>query len=239
MSVFSGDVSRVAKTRIFARPTDHATQVLVYQMEYAAENEVALILPLPTPPGSLADAVRFLDLADYPEFFQNLRDGFAIARSAPTHDAKTANPAPLQQVESLDTFFLPSRADMTQLNSPIRIDVAVWDRLPEYHDYGFAVFQLPPGDQTLPPLALEFPMRNPNLLYFPTLELHHGTLNQDAYFDYDLFCQAHAGWMRSYDIAFAFMDIDRSKGVLTAHQRVERFTVLGMHPNSDIVINLA
>jgi hypothetical protein len=44
--------------------------------------------------------------------------------------------------------------------------------------------------------------------------------------------------MRSYDAARAFVDIERAQGVVDEAERVERFTVMGIHPNSDIVVDL-
>ncbi len=237
MPSFSGEVSRVANTRIFARAAQDK-QFLVVQVEYEAAQDVALVLPLPTPPAAPRDAVRFVDLTGYPEFFADLANGFPIARSATTPaapDSSLSQP----RVGSYEAIFLPSRGDFAELQEQYRIADEVLDQLPEYHDYGFAVIQLPADAQTMPPVALEFPMRNPQLLYFPTVQIDKGQVAADSYFDHDLFCQARVGWMRSYDNARSFMDVDRAQGVIDPSQRVERFTVLGIHPNSDIVLDLA
>jgi hypothetical protein len=232
MGFFFGKVARAANTRIFARPTLDARQYLVYQMEYEAATDVVLVLPLPTPPATATEAVRFVDLSGYPAIFQDLANGFPIARAA-----GSSNPSRMGTFEAL---FLASRAALGELDSNYQIPDSVWDRLPEYHDYGFAVFKLMGDDaRTVPPIALEFPVRNPNLLYFPTAQIGQGSVEQDTYFDYDLFCQARVGWMRSYDFAQSFMDVGAAEGVVDPNQRVERFTVLGMHPNSDIVLALA
>ncbi|HZQ06560.1 MAG TPA: hypothetical protein VFD70_08265 [Anaerolineae bacterium] len=235
MPLFSADVTRVANTRIFARPTGQATQYLVYQIEYESQNDLALIIPIPTPPGTASDAVRFIDLSGYPVFFANLASGFPVARGGVVN-ASAHTPA--QQVGSFGASFLPSLADFSQLDTRYRISDEMWKQLPEYNDYGFAVFILRADAQMTHPIALEFPVRNPNLLYFPTVNLHASTFEQDSYFDHDLFCQAHVDWLRSYDVAQSFMDIDRAQGILDPNQRVERFTVLGLHPNSDIVLTL-
>jgi len=235
MPLFSGVVSTVANTRIFARATEQGTQYLVYQTEYASASDLALIVPIPTPPGTSRDAVRFIDLSAYPEFFVNLASGFSIARGGVVNASAQAS---IQQVGSFNATFLPSLADFSQLDARYRISDEIWKQLPEYNDYGFAVFTLRAAAQTMHPIALEFPVRNPNLLYFPTVNLHASTFEQDSYFDHDLFCQAHVDWLRSYDVAQSFMDIDRAQGILDPNQRVERFTVLGIHPNSDIVLTL-
>lgn len=236
MGSFSGTVSFVANTRIFARATSNGTQYLVYQMEYAADNDVALILPLPTPPNPAEDAVRFIDLSGYPDFFAEIEAGFPFTRG-PAPAGKNA-PRAVQAVGSFDASFVPSQNDFARLDERFRISQEVWAQLPEYSDFGFAVFKLRTEAHTVHPMALEFPMRNPNLLYFPTLHIHDGTVEPEANFDHDLYCQARAGWLRSYDVAGAYLHIERAQGVLDANERISRMTVQGMHPNSDIIVGL-
>ena len=50
MCCFTNRVDHVGNTRIFARGLDDGYQYLVYAMEYAAQTELAMILPIPTPP---------------------------------------------------------------------------------------------------------------------------------------------------------------------------------------------
>ncbi len=238
MGCFSGDVTRVANTRIFARATEQGTQILVVQLDYAADTDIALIVPLPTPQATATDGVKFIDLATYPDFFGALQGGFPIARSGPP-ELPSTSAVPARGVGTLNASFLPSRADFANLESQYRIPDEVWDQLPEYSDYGFAVIKLSADAHTVPPMALDFPMRDPHLLYFPTVSIQKNTVPENAYFDHDLFCQSHVGWMRSYDTARSFMDTELVGNVIDPNFRVERFTVLGIHPNSDIVLNLA
>ncbi|MBI4672760.1 MAG: hypothetical protein HY741_13960 [Chloroflexi bacterium] len=246
MCCFSGNISRVANTRIFARATGSGTQYLVYQMEYAADNDLAMILPLPTLPNAPEDAVRFIDLSGYPQFFQDLAGGFPVSRSLPTlGEPASQSTLRVQRVGSFDASFAPSRADFARLDARFRIADELWDEFPEYHDYGFAVFKLRAAvasdrhAHTVHPMAFEFPVRDPHLLFFPTVHIHNGKVEANAYFDHDLFCQAHVGWMRSYDAAQAFMQIKLTQGIVAPDKRVERLTVRGIHPNSDIVLELA
>ena len=51
-------------------------QALVYGMNIAAPDPVAMVLPLPTPLGVGEDAVRFLDLRGYPKLFVDLNECF-------------------------------------------------------------------------------------------------------------------------------------------------------------------
>lgn len=238
MCCFSGKVSSVANTRIFARATPNGTQFLVYQMEYSADNDLAMILPLPTPPNAPEDAVRFIDLSEYPDFFADLEKGFPFTRGPAMPGKNAPRGLPVQTVGSYDASFVPNQNDFARLDERFRIPKQVWEHLPEYNDFGFAVFKLRADAHTVQPLALEFPMRNPKLLYFPTLHIHNGTVEAEANFDHDLYCQARAGWLRSYDVAGAYLDIERAQGVLDPNERVSRMTVQGMHPNSDIIVGL-
>ena len=69
MCCFSRPVQRVADTQIFARATGAGgRQFVVYSMLLAAKQELAMILPLPTPKAPDEDAVRFVSLKDYADF---------------------------------------------------------------------------------------------------------------------------------------------------------------------------
>ena len=76
MCCFSGAVARVSDTSIFARSRPSGRQTLVYEMSFSSKDDVAMILPVPTPAGAADDAVRFFDLEGYPEFFSDLKSGF-------------------------------------------------------------------------------------------------------------------------------------------------------------------
>ena len=69
-------VEEVSGTNIFARGTEAGRQVLVYSMNLRSRIDLAMILPLPVPPGSSEDAVRFINLEGYPDFFQDMQTGF-------------------------------------------------------------------------------------------------------------------------------------------------------------------
>lgn len=59
MCCFSLSVQRVANTRIFSRRLDETRQGIAYQMEFAADSDLAMILPLPVVPRSGEEAVKF------------------------------------------------------------------------------------------------------------------------------------------------------------------------------------
>jgi hypothetical protein len=233
MSAFSGNLQLVSNTRIFARP-ENGQEFLAYQFDFAADGPIALTMPLPTPPGTTADAVKFTDLSGYPEFFVDMEKGFPYARDVTGANRKMRAGTP----NAYEGFFYPTLQDLSGLEEDLRIPDEVWSQLVEYNDFGFAVVKISPDVHPFYPLALQFPMRNPNLLYFPTLHIRNGQAPEEVNFDHDLFCQARAGWLRTYDIASSFMDIDRANGVIDPGERVSRMTVQGMHPNSDILVGL-
>lgn len=235
MSSFSGTV-QAANTRIFARAATNGKQFLVYQMEYSTAQDAALILPLPTPPDSAANSVRFIDLSGYPEFFADIEKGFPYTRNMGVSGAPKSKHAPA--VGDYDATYLPSQKDLWQLDESFRIPKEAWAQLPEYNDFGFAVIKLHSDAHSVRPIALEFPMRSPQLLYFPTIHIQAGEVASEANFDHDLYCQARAGWLRSYDVSGSFVDIARTQGVVDSGERVSRMTVQGMHPNSDIIVGL-
>src|SRR5437870_3756964 len=76
MCCFSRRVDKVADTSIFARPSKDDKQFLVYSMLFAAKEDLAMILPLPTPKGSPEDALRFINLEKYADFFKDMAAGF-------------------------------------------------------------------------------------------------------------------------------------------------------------------
>ena len=61
MCCFSGPVTFVRGTRIFARITEPGRQAIVYQMEFGAKQDLAMILPLPVAAGSDEKALKFID----------------------------------------------------------------------------------------------------------------------------------------------------------------------------------
>src|SRR5947209_2739654 len=76
MCCFSKPVKLVADTNIFARGARETGQFLVYSMKVSAAEELAMILPIPAPKNPKEDAVRFINLEKYPNFFDDLRAGF-------------------------------------------------------------------------------------------------------------------------------------------------------------------
>src|SRR5438094_7537452 len=76
MCCFSGHGESLAGTSIFARAAAGGGQILVYELTMSARDDVAMILPLPIPPRAREDAVRFIALDGYRNFFAALALGF-------------------------------------------------------------------------------------------------------------------------------------------------------------------
>ena len=78
MCMFSRSVKLVANTRIFARSCAAGRQVLVYSMTMDADEDLAMILPLPIELGIGELDVKFINLSAYPKFFEDLEDNVNI-----------------------------------------------------------------------------------------------------------------------------------------------------------------
>jgi hypothetical protein len=199
MCILSGTVGHVKNTRIFARLSGTGTQFLVYSMSYATDREVAMILPLPV--GSRDDdtTVRFIALDDYPEFFDDIITGFpyldpanqltfsmeAVCAAVPTLKVHT--------VGSYEASFVPSLSDFDRLDSRFKLPNTVWEQIPLYADYGFAVFKLRVPEkefgEEVHPMAFEFVTRHTDSLFFPTVHVHDGQVHSRDIFDHHLYYQ--------------------------------------------------
>ena len=127
MCCFSKPVYYVAGTNIFARPAKGDRQYLVYSMTLKAGSDLSMILPIPTPQASKEDAVAFISLEKYPEFFDEMRLGFPerLPRAAGLGrgKAKSAEDHRLKVVEvgSFVASFVPSVKDFSRLDEQFRL----------------------------------------------------------------------------------------------------------------------
>lgn len=252
MCIFSLGIDQVTGTQIFASAA-WKSQILVYSMQIMTQYDVAMILPLPVPPGSLGKEVRFINLQDYPEFFQHL----ALAFWEPPHDdgnsilmsLQSRGPLPVHHVGLFEASFVPSLDEFRWLDSRFRLPSQVWDQLPQYADWGFAVFKLKPGarPQDIHPMALEFPRRDPHQLFFPTVHVHDGQIHTRAEFNHTLYAQAdrppvrHRAepvWSQSKSSLREYIDFARAAGIVTQDCPLYRREIMGMQPNQDTFLQL-
>jgi len=196
MCCFTGNVIGVNDTGIFVRAEDR-DQYLVYQMAYEAEEELAMVLPLPTPPGVTEDAVRFIDLSGYTDFFENAQEGFNWINDKPVEPdfaptlSTSRSRLKVRAVGNYEASFVPRMADFSRLDPRFCLSEAVRAELPQYADWSFCVFKLKVGDATVHPMAFRFPRRDPLRLYFPTVHVHDGSVHKTAWFNHYLFCQGN------------------------------------------------
>jgi hypothetical protein len=195
MCIFSGPVTEVAATSLYVcevRRNNHAT---VYSMQVQNRTPVAMILPVPVLHGTGDDALSFVDLSGYDDFFDDLA---ACARSrcraAPggPDDLAPKGTLTVHEVGDFVASYVPSLPDFARLDSRFRLDPSLWSKLPAYADFGFAVFQLRPGVRAkrIHPMAYHYPAQSPEELFFPTVHVHDGAhLESQAHFDHSLYYQ--------------------------------------------------
>ena len=235
---------QVAETHIFARHVAPGQQALIYAMSLSTPAEVAMILPLPVSPGSGEDAVRFVSLAHMSDIFTQLDRAFPAwqdlaPRSQSILPKSRSRPRlEVHRVGQFDASYVPSAQDFDRLDPRFRLPVEVWGALPAVRDYGFAVFKLRPAPRRTPihPMALVFPTRAPERLFFPTVHIHDGAVHAEAAFDHLLYAQhdgAAQGWEPAEARLATVADVEAAGGLLDGQQPLYRRRLAGMLPNQD------
>lgn len=247
MCCFSGKVESVSDTNIFARASKDGRQFLVYSMKFKAGADLAMILPIPTPKDSAEDAVKFINLEKYEAFFDDVNKAFPAPGSdgdGPGGTRNKAEPKKLAVVEvgKFVASFVPTVKAFDRLDKQFRLPAAVWDKLPQYADFGFAVFKLkkPEKDeQKVHPMAFEFPRDDKKVLFLPTVHIHDGTVPAKAKFDHALFCQvpeAPMGWDESPGLAESSVKVKETQGIVDPSGHLYRKVMRGMFENKDVGI---
>lgn len=250
MCCFSDEVKYVRNTRIFARAEDSIRQYVVYQMAFSAEKELAMILSLPVRHGSGENAIKFIDLKEYGDFFTLLAKDFPKQTHISFGCAASSNVTspvaaaiPVQEVGNYEASFVPTIKDFSRLDERFRLKDEVWSSLPAYQDFGFAVFKLKSGDHEAHPLAFSFPRRQVSALFFPTVHIHDGKVHPKADFDHTLYCQPSArvkldlrNWAESISLAKNAVDLKETKGIVDGEQHCYRLSMQGELNNTDVYI---
>ena len=246
MCCFSGPVSSVTNTRLFARWLPEAKpprQLIAYQMHYRAKREVAMLLPLPVPKNSPEDAVKFLDIHKVPELFERLEKLYAQGKislsPAPESYGGRSNTLEIVKVGSFEASFVPGQADFSRLDARFRIQDTVWKKLPQYEDWGFAVFKLRKDATTVHPIGFSFPNVQPRQgLFFPTVHIHDGKVHSEEEFNHTLYCQTPSGyhgpkgWEESEKLPASLGKLEDA-GLLDRTGHVYRRSLSGILPNQD------
>ena len=253
MCCFTGPVTSVSATKIFARMGDRSRQYLVYSMNVDAPKELAMVLPIPVAAGSDEKAVRFINLEKYPTFFEDMEAGFPVPPPRSKGQGITvlaagrdSAPLPVFQVGSFEASFVPTVADFDRLDERFRLPAGTFDKLTGYKQFGFAVFKLKPGAQKIHPMAFEFPTALMSHLFFPTVHIHDGKVHTRAGFDHVLYCQSAANlrvkvldWRESDRLAEKFVDTKKAEGIVLAKEHCFRRELRGSLPNEDTILSAA
>jgi hypothetical protein len=230
-------------------------------MNVSVTEELAMVLPLPVPPDPGEDAVRFVDLSGYGSFFRDLVKAFPVAkpvksvgRLAPASRAARSTLA-VHRVGEFEASFIPTRADFDRLDPRFRLPDAAWTalaRYARYDDWGFCVFKLRPRRglfarfrrmQSIHPMAFEFPRRDSDVLFFPTLHIHDGEVHETSFFDHELYCQVAPeladllDWERSTAPVGRWVDARRAAGLVNGDAHVFRERRHGPMRNVDQTVD--
>lgn len=257
MCCFTQPVIAVSNTRIFARLGGTGTQFLAYQMNYESSEPNAMILPLPVKQPSDEQSLKFIELNDYQTLFDDLDAGFPCQRPSPGIGC-SGGPDAASLSDFLEVFevgnyiasFVASIEDFGRLDPLFTLPDEVWEKIPGYENFGFAVFQLAAGSLRPHPMALEFRTES-NEIFFPTVHIHDGEVHELEKFDHVLYTQ-HAGldsisheyknsdvedeatgFVRSKYNAARFCSAARSKGLVHGNLLVHRKILRGKLPNKD------
>lgn len=207
-----------------------------------------MILPIPTPKNSAEDAVKFISLKEYPEFFADLRKGFpssfgrAKGKAADKSAEKKDEPKlKVVEVGSFEASFVPAVKDFPRLDERFRLPASTWDELPAYKEFGFAVFKLKKGEKKVHPMAFEFPRKNKGQLFFPTVHIHDGKVHNTAIFDHVLYLQRSGGedtmrWRESKQLASAFVKVAKTAGIVAKDEHVYQMVMRGRQTNQDTIL---
>lgn len=245
MCCFSQEVRSVSETKIFARVAENR-QFLAYQMRLDAPVEVAMVLPLPVDREN-AKPIKFINLSDYERFFADLERCFPTRSfsAQPEGAASAAGTLEVVRVGSFDASFVPMIADFDRLDPRFGLPSSVWEKLPQYRDYSFAVFKFRSGEQEVHPMAFSFATREPAKAFFPTVHVHDGKVHPTAEFDHTLYLQADFQpyrWSEGSMEVSAVMDLrnvlkgDRTRGIIHPDQRVFKQRMEGDLTNDDVWI---
>lgn len=259
MCCFSQPVDSVSQTRIFGRLTPQKTQFVAYQMRYHSKQTNAIILPIPILNNSKKRSIRFVDLSMYPRFFKDLERGFPRPKSVT--DSRLTESAPLgpklqvHRVGKFEASFVPTINHFEKLDPRFSISREIWNKIPEYSDYGFVVFQLHQLSGEAHPMAFEFSTRLDDTIFLPTMHIHDGKVHRRERFDHTMYVQDRnldlaagdyqghklwdlkSGWARSHSSAGSFVDTEKSKTMVAGDLKVHRKFMKGTFTNEDQFIS--
>ncbi len=204
--IVDGEEAAVNKTSIFARHKPQGRQLLVYSMALFTNKPAVMILPLPVKHEAHEQSLSFIDLSAYSDFFTDMYQGFPPIEEMEDSgeeglcvldDAPSPPPLVVHNAGDFEASFVPHRDDFRRLDKRFQLDESTWEDMPDYHDFGFAVFQIKPSrfddvsqlGKSVHPMAFEFDSRDSTQLFYPTVHVHDGEFHQRADFDHIFYSQ--------------------------------------------------
>ncbi len=252
MGIFTRPVRVAGATNIFARAAKDGRQFLAYNFRYEAADDFALILPLPTPPETLPTDVRFIDLSGYDSFFSDLRHGFPeLEREAEKVSLTDRIIEKVRDWLDIDPTraaitFAPNPAALSHIADEFQVTPAVRRALDRFGATGCVCLKLTAGANRVPPLAIEFPRRQPDRLFFPTALAAGDVYEARASFNYHLFGQlphCPPTWRSSTSsgderlrLARDWLKVDKSSGLLAPDLPIVWQRLSGLHDNLDAYV---
>ena len=217
-------------------------QALVYQMKYSANTDLAMILPIPTPIRSHPDAVKFHDLSNHNDFFQEMDDLFPVIPTLGMRGLKSYamsdNDDDMLEVHDVGDYqasFVPHLDDFDRLDARFKLPREIWESIPDYSDYGFVVFKLKAtpmltrrGDQgkEVHPMAFVFE-NSSDLIFIPTMHIHDGQAPAIEEFDHSIYVQTQI------ELPVTSVEYQTNTNYLLSKKRAKH----GMKPNSLVDAN--
>ena len=244
MCIFTGSVSEVSATRIFARAHE-GSQYIVYEMSLDTADDVAMVLPIPVENPGVDEVVEFIDLSGYHAFFDDMESLFPEFRSLYSDSwgsDELSVSLKVHHVGAYDASYIPSIGDFSRLDDRFRLSPEVWAAFPQYADYGFVVFQLRPGRSKFHPMAFSFPTRESSALYFPTTHVHDMAVRESAIFDHALYSQTDGARVSEWFTAAPSPEqdsdawtrmIERSEGIVSSETPLHCRFLSGILRNED------
>lgn len=243
MCCFSKPVRSVSNTSIFCRVGPKGYQAVVYSMRLDADQDLAMILPVPVVASSPEDAVKFLDFSSYPVFFEDVEKNFPLPATfgGSFSDSPRSAPLKVNQVGSFNASFVPTVADFSRLDEGFKLSSDVWQKLPQYADYGFVVFKLRKGSAQVHPMGFAFPTRDRAHITFPTVHIHDGKVHKKADFDHSLYCQSPSAevamtWKESAYPASYAVKTSKASGTVRPEQHIYKKVMKGNLENEDVTV---
>lgn len=241
MCMFAGKIRYVTSSKIFARQQG-GRQALIYEMQLASDDDTAMILPIPVHRNNEMDDVNFVDLSDYADIFTDMFKFFPEYRLLNTRGRnKPVDSIPVQQVGAFEASYVPTQADFVWLDARFCLPQTVWQKLPQYEDYGFVVFKLRKGEVKIHPMAFWFSTTESSRLYFPTVHVHDGEVHEYDDFNHVLYAQGEHINTDRFKATQGIVGSDalkaieeRSQSLLSADSEIYKQRIDGQHKNEDI-----